>query len=81
MSKGKTTDPGQVSAEHDPRWPAVVARDRLADGAFYYSVETTGVYCRPSCPSRPGQSEECAVPQHVDRCGASGIPALSALQA
>jgi AraC family transcriptional regulator, regulatory protein of adaptative response / methylated-DNA-[protein]-cysteine methyltransferase len=52
MSKGKTKDPGHVSTEHDPRWPAVVARDRLADGAFYYSVETTGVYCRPSCPSR-----------------------------
>jgi AraC family transcriptional regulator of adaptative response/methylated-DNA-[protein]-cysteine methyltransferase len=31
---------------------AVVARDRSSDGAFYYSVRTTGVYCRPSCPSR-----------------------------
>jgi hypothetical protein len=36
----------------DPRWAAVVARDRRADGAFLYSVETTGVYCRPSCGSR-----------------------------
>jgi AraC family transcriptional regulator of adaptative response/methylated-DNA-[protein]-cysteine methyltransferase len=36
----------------DPRWAAVVARDRQADGAFYYSVRTTGVYCRPSCRSR-----------------------------
>jgi AraC family transcriptional regulator of adaptative response/methylated-DNA-[protein]-cysteine methyltransferase len=40
------------SAEHDARWASVVARDRRADGAFYYSVDTTGVYCRPSCPSR-----------------------------
>ena len=31
---------------------AIVSRDRAADGQFYYSVETTGVYCRPSCPSR-----------------------------
>jgi len=35
------------------RWEAVVRRDRSADGLFYYSVWTTGVYCRPSCPSRP----------------------------
>jgi AraC family transcriptional regulator of adaptative response/methylated-DNA-[protein]-cysteine methyltransferase len=36
----------------DPRWAAVVARDSRADGTFYYSVATTGVYCRPSCASR-----------------------------
>jgi AraC family transcriptional regulator of adaptative response/methylated-DNA-[protein]-cysteine methyltransferase len=36
----------------DPRWPRVVARDRSADGQFWYGVATTGVYCRPSCPSR-----------------------------
>ncbi len=38
--------------EKDPRWARVVARDSAADGVFYYSVATTGVYCRPSCPSR-----------------------------
>jgi AraC family transcriptional regulator of adaptative response/methylated-DNA-[protein]-cysteine methyltransferase len=38
--------------EHDPRWAAVLARDPSADGQFYYSVKTTGVYCRPSCPAR-----------------------------
>jgi AraC family transcriptional regulator of adaptative response/methylated-DNA-[protein]-cysteine methyltransferase len=36
----------------DRRWQAVVERDRLADGAFFFSVETTGVYCRPSCGAR-----------------------------
>ena len=41
-----------ASAGHDPKWAAVVGRDRRADGTFYYSVKTTGVYCRPSCPSR-----------------------------
>jgi AraC family transcriptional regulator of adaptative response/methylated-DNA-[protein]-cysteine methyltransferase len=39
-------------ADRDPRWNAVIARDRSADGTFYYSVDTTGVYCRPSCASR-----------------------------
>jgi AraC family transcriptional regulator of adaptative response/methylated-DNA-[protein]-cysteine methyltransferase len=41
-----------VPTESDPRWALIVARDRRADGAFYYSVATTGVYCRPSCGSR-----------------------------
>ena len=36
----------------DPRWAAVVARDASADGQFFYAVETTGVYCRPSCGAR-----------------------------
>jgi AraC family transcriptional regulator of adaptative response/methylated-DNA-[protein]-cysteine methyltransferase len=37
----------------DPRWAALAARDPAADGRFFYSVRTTGVYCRPSCASRP----------------------------
>src|SRR5919106_3174759 len=36
----------------DPRWTAVLARDRRADGTFFYAVTSTGVFCRPSCPSR-----------------------------
>lgn len=37
-------------------WTAVVARDARFDGRFYYSVATTGIYCRPSCPARrPGR--------------------------
>lgn len=43
----------------DPRWAALVARDSKADGAFFYSVDTTGVYCRPSCAAR------LARPEHV----------------
>jgi AraC family transcriptional regulator of adaptative response/methylated-DNA-[protein]-cysteine methyltransferase len=33
-------------------WQQVLARDASADGQFVYAVKTTGVYCRPSCPSR-----------------------------
>jgi AraC family transcriptional regulator of adaptative response/methylated-DNA-[protein]-cysteine methyltransferase len=43
----------------DARWASIVARDPKADGTFYYSVETTGVYCRPSCAAR------LARPEHV----------------
>jgi len=39
----------KVENEH---WEAVRRRDRTADGAFVYSVRTTGVYCRPSCAAR-----------------------------
>jgi AraC family transcriptional regulator of adaptative response/methylated-DNA-[protein]-cysteine methyltransferase len=34
------------------RWDAVRRRDHAADGTFFYSVRTTGVYCRPSCAAR-----------------------------
>ena len=44
----------------DPRWAAVVARDRDADGTFFYSVRTTGVYCRPSCAARPARPKNVA---------------------
>ena len=42
---------------NDPRWAAVVARDSESDGTFYYSVRTTGVYCRPTCAARPARPE------------------------
>jgi AraC family transcriptional regulator, regulatory protein of adaptative response / methylated-DNA-[protein]-cysteine methyltransferase len=41
--------------ENDPRWAPVVARDPQAK--FYYSVKTTGVYCRPSCAARLARRE------------------------
>ncbi|WP_424951034.1 bifunctional DNA-binding transcriptional regulator/O6-methylguanine-DNA methyltransferase Ada [Deinococcus sp.] len=36
----------------DARWQAVESRDAAQDGQFCYAVMTTGIYCRPSCPSR-----------------------------
>jgi AraC family transcriptional regulator of adaptative response/methylated-DNA-[protein]-cysteine methyltransferase len=39
-------------ANDDARWSAVVRRDASADGTFFYSVRSTGVYCRPSCAAR-----------------------------
>ena len=40
------------SSRDDLRWEVVVARDVSFDGQFYYSVATTGVYCRPGCAAR-----------------------------
>src|SRR5262245_11499081 len=39
------------------RWRAVTARDAAADGTFVYAVKTTGVFCRPTCPSRRPKPE------------------------
>src|SRR5215813_4086405 len=36
----------------DARWQAVQVRDRESDGKFVFAVSSTGVYCRPSCPSK-----------------------------
>jgi len=46
-----------AATKQDPRWAAVLARDPAADGTFFYSVRTTGVYCRPSCASRSARPE------------------------
>ena len=53
---------------HDPdqsRWQKVLDRDKASDGEFVYAVRTTGVYCRPSCPSRRGKRENV---QFFERC-------------
>jgi AraC family transcriptional regulator, regulatory protein of adaptative response / methylated-DNA-[protein]-cysteine methyltransferase len=39
------------------KWASVLSRNPAFDGAFYYAVATTGVYCRPSCPSRRANRE------------------------
>ncbi|MBI3431909.1 MAG: bifunctional DNA-binding transcriptional regulator/O6-methylguanine-DNA methyltransferase Ada [Hydrogenophilales bacterium] len=44
----------------EQRWQAVVGRDPQADGEFVYAVRTTGVYCRPSCPSRAARRQNVA---------------------
>jgi AraC family transcriptional regulator, regulatory protein of adaptative response / methylated-DNA-[protein]-cysteine methyltransferase len=40
-----------VIADESECWSAVVGRDTAADGHFVYAVVTTGIYCRPSCPT------------------------------
>ena len=54
--------------ERDPRWSSVLARDARADGTFWYSVASTGVYCRPSCGSRTPRPEN--VRFHASRAAA-----------
>ena len=57
MSTAASRVDAAAAVERDPRWGAVVARSPGAEGTFFYSVRTTGVYCRPSCPARTPRPE------------------------
>ncbi|MDB5308271.1 MAG: O-6-methylguanine methyltransferase [Gemmataceae bacterium] len=55
-----TPQPATLFSDDKSRWQAVVQRDRTADGTFFYSVKTTGVYCRPHCSARLANRENVA---------------------
>src|ERR1700757_2268514 len=68
----KTPNPPTPSAADDPRWARIVARDKTADGHFWYSVLTTGVYCRPSCPSRTTNPKNVQLHDTLESARATG---------
>jgi AraC family transcriptional regulator, regulatory protein of adaptative response / methylated-DNA-[protein]-cysteine methyltransferase len=61
--------PEERALSEDVMWEALARRDHRFDSAFFYGARSTGIYCRPSCPSRrplksnviffdsPGQAE------------------------
>ena len=62
----------------DQRWQAVVANDRRFDGVFFYGVTSTGVFCRPSCPSRPPRRDRVQFFPSAQAAGEAGFESLSA---
>lgn len=66
----KTT---QSFESDEARWDAVQRRDPAADGRFYYSVRSTGVFCRPSCPSRPARRANVAFHVSCDEAQTAGF--------
>src|SRR5580698_6788477 len=67
-------------------WDSVRGRDRAADGVFVYAVRSTGIYCRPSCPSRRPRREQVvfySLPEAAEqegfrsckRCRPGAVPA------
>jgi len=61
-----------TNTERDPRWRSVLGRDAAADGRFVYAVRTTGIYCRPSCPSRTAKPKNVtffATGEDAERAG------------
>src|ERR1700744_3706397 len=56
-------------------WQQVLARDASADGQFVYAVKSTGVYCRPSCPSRRPERKNVSFFPHASAAEAAGFRA------
>jgi AraC family transcriptional regulator, regulatory protein of adaptative response / methylated-DNA-[protein]-cysteine methyltransferase len=58
---------------NDFRWQAVLARDGASDGKFVFAVSSTGVYCRPSCPSKRPRRENVTFFRHVREAESAGF--------
>jgi len=72
MNMSSKTELRAAATVSDPRWAAVMNRDARCDGAFFYCVRTTGVYCRPSCAARVARPENVefhATAAEARRCG------------
>jgi AraC family transcriptional regulator of adaptative response/methylated-DNA-[protein]-cysteine methyltransferase len=59
----------------DPRWASIITRDKAADGTFWYSVATTGIFCRPSCPSRLANPKNVGLHESVAAAETAGFRA------
>jgi AraC family transcriptional regulator of adaptative response/methylated-DNA-[protein]-cysteine methyltransferase len=69
----KPRKPPLSSVGDDPRWARIVARDKTADGHLWYLVVTTGVYCRPSCPSRTANPKNVQLHDSLASARATGF--------
>lgn len=67
------TKPAVVTTSPDLLWQAVESRDARMDGILYYGVRSTGVYCRPSCPSRRPRRENVEFYFDADAAERSGL--------
>jgi AraC family transcriptional regulator, regulatory protein of adaptative response / methylated-DNA-[protein]-cysteine methyltransferase len=71
MASVKPMRQPRPASDVDPRWTAIATHDTRADGEFFYSVRTTGVYCRPSCAARPRRENVAfhTTAQEAERAG------------
>lgn len=65
----------RLATAADTRWASILARDKAADGQFWYGVATTGVYCRPSCASRTAHPKNVLIFDSVEHARAAGFRA------
>jgi AraC family transcriptional regulator of adaptative response/methylated-DNA-[protein]-cysteine methyltransferase len=61
--------------DEEVRWRAVQARDARFDGVFLYGVRSTGIYCKPSCPSRRPRREQVSFYASSEVAEAAGFRA------
>jgi len=57
----------------DEQWQAIINNDASYDGHFFYAVNTTGIFCRPSCKSRPPKRENIGFYQTADQALAANF--------
>ncbi len=72
LTAANDTEANDMVRSNDNRWQAVLARDANQDGRFVFAVSSTGVYCRPSCPSRRPRRENVAFfhkPDEAEKAG------------
>ena len=62
-----------LTVARDPRWARIVKRDKTADGHFWYSVATTGIYCRPSCPARTANPNNVQLHDTLESARSTGF--------
>ncbi|WP_178022016.1 bifunctional transcriptional activator/DNA repair enzyme AdaA [uncultured Paenibacillus sp.] len=56
-----TTTRGKYPTASETEWQAIIQNDASQDGRFFYAVASTGIFCRPSCKSRPPKRENVLV--------------------
>jgi AraC family transcriptional regulator of adaptative response/methylated-DNA-[protein]-cysteine methyltransferase len=61
--------------ENDIYWQSVLAKDARFVGIFVYGVRSTGIYCKPTCPSRRPGREQVAFFQTCEAAEAGGFRA------
>lgn len=59
----------------EAQWQAVLAKDARCDGQFVFAVSSTGIYCRPSCPSRRPHRERVSFFQSPEGAELAGFRA------
>ena len=61
-----------TTSNNEQLWQAVIAKDARFDGQFVFAVSSTGIYCRPSCPSRRAHRERVKffdLPEAAEQAG------------
>ncbi|KAA8786811.1 AraC family transcriptional regulator of adaptative response / methylphosphotriester-DNA alkyltransferase methyltransferase [Paenibacillus sp. 4624] len=66
MKPTQQNDELPTSIPHD-YWEAIIQNDHTYDGTFFYAVQTTGIFCRPSCKSRAPKSGNVLIFRHAEQ--------------
>jgi len=57
----------------DEQWQAILGNDSSYDHHFIYAVKTTGIFCRPSCKSRPPIRANICIFQNAEHAQKAGF--------